>query len=60
MTLLVRARGMSLDELRAALDACQEIVARVPARHPALPDEVHQAIERTCDEFRAELDRRAS
>jgi molybdopterin synthase catalytic subunit len=50
---------MSLDELRAALEACQRIMTRVKARHPALPDEILQAIERTCDEYRAELDRRA-
>jgi hypothetical protein len=60
MTLLGRARGMSLDELRAALDACQEIVARVTARHPALPDGGSSSDRGTCDEFRAELDTRAS
>lgn len=51
---------MTLDQLRASLDACEEILARAKAREPSLPAETLWAIERVCAEFRAELERRTA
>jgi hypothetical protein len=59
-TTTVRAHTMTLEELRASLQACEEILARVEARHPSLPLVTREAIESVCREFRDELARRTA
>jgi hypothetical protein len=51
---------MTLEQLRASLRACEEILARVEARHPNLPPLTREAIETLCRELRDELARRAA
>jgi hypothetical protein len=56
----MRARRMTVEQLQASLQACEEILERVEARHPNLPPRTREAIEEICRELRAELARRAA